>query len=78
LIRFLRTLKADAGLDDPIPASRRHAELAVVDYIETFCNPTRRHGLLGQIAPPAYENRQQLNDVKAAWIGAHSIEASPV
>jgi transposase InsO family protein len=49
-----------------IPASRHHGELAVFDYIETFYNTTRRHSSLGQISPVAFENKQKLNDIKAA------------
>ena len=63
---FWSTLKTDTGLDTAIPASRRHAELAVFDYIETFYNPRRRHSSIGFIPPVAFENQQQLNDNKAA------------
>lgn len=63
---FWSTLKSDTGLDASIPASRRHAELAVFDYIETFYNPVRRHSSLGQISPVAFEHQQKLNDIKAA------------
>ena len=63
---FWSTLKTDTGLDISIPASRRHAELAVFDYIETFYNPTRRHSSLGYLSPVAFENQQKLNDIKAA------------
>jgi putative transposase len=63
---FWSTLKSDTGLDESIPASRRDAELAVFDYIETFYNPTRRHSSLGQISPVAFENQTKLNDIKAA------------
>ena len=63
---FWSTLKTDTGLDVSIPISRRHAELAVFDYIETFYNLTRRHSSLGQISPVAFENQQKLNDIKAA------------
>lgn len=63
---FWSTLKSDTGLDESIPASRRHAELAVFDYIETFYNPTRRHSSIGQISPVAFENKQQLKDIKVA------------
>jgi transposase InsO family protein len=63
---FWSTLKTDTGLDKSIPASRHHAELAVFDYIETFYNTTRRHSSLGQISPVAFENKQKLNDIKAA------------
>ena len=63
---FWSTLKTDTGLDTAIPASRRHAELAVFDYIETFYNPRRRHSSIGFISPVAFEKQQQLNDIKAA------------
>ena len=63
---FWSTLKTDTGLDTAIPASRRHTELAVFDYIETFYNPRRRHSSIGFISPVAFENQQQLNDIKAA------------
>ncbi len=63
---FWSTFKTDTGLDDAIPASRRHAELAVFDYIETFYNPTRRHSSLGYLSPVAYEKKHTLNDIKAA------------
>jgi transposase InsO family protein len=63
---FWSSLKSDTGLDRSIPASRTHAELAVFDYIETFYNTTRRHSSLGQISPVAFENKQKLNDIKAA------------
>ena len=63
---FWSTLKSDTGLDESIPASRQHAELAVFDYIETFYNPKRRHSSIGQISPVAFENQQKLNNTKAA------------
>ena len=63
---FGSTLKTDTGLDTSIPTSRRHAELAVFDYIETFYNPRRRHSSIGFISPVTFENQQQLNDIKAA------------
>jgi putative transposase len=63
---FWSTLKSDTGLDVSLPASRRHAELAVFDYIETFYNPVRRHSSLGQISPVAFEKQQKLNNIKAA------------
>jgi len=62
---FWSTLKTDTGLDAAIPASRRHTELAVFDYIETFYNPTRRHSSLGYLSPVAFE-QQKLNNIKAA------------
>lgn len=63
---FWSTLKTETGLDESMPASRRHAELAVFDYIETFYNPTRRHSSLGYLSPVAFENQPILNDIKAA------------
>ncbi len=62
---FWSSLKTETGLDRLIPATRKDAELAVFDYIETFYNPTRRHSSLGQISPVAFENKNQ-NDIKAA------------
>jgi putative transposase len=63
---FWSTFKTDTGLDEAILATRREAELAVFDYIETFYNPRRRHSSLGYLSPVAFENQQQLNDIKAA------------
>ena len=62
---FWSTLKTDTGLDEAIPVSRRHTELAVFDYIETFYNPTRRHSSLGYVSPVVFEKQQTLN-IKAA------------
>ena len=63
---FWSTFKSDTGLDETIPASRRHAELATFDYIETFYNPTRRHSSLGNLSPVAFEKKHQSNSIKAA------------
>lgn len=40
---FWSTLKTEADLRMQIPPDRRHAELAVFDYIETFYNSARPH-----------------------------------
>jgi transposase InsO family protein len=63
---FWSTFKTDTGLDEIVFASRREAELAVFDYIETFYNPRRRHSSLGYLSPVAFENQQKLKDIKAA------------
>ena len=51
---FWSTLKTATGLDEAIPASRHHTELAVFDYIETCSNPTRRHSSLGFVSPRGF------------------------
>jgi putative transposase len=63
---FWSTFKSDTGLDEIVLATRRDAELAVFDYIETFYNPRRRHSSLGYLSPVAFEHQQKLNDIKAA------------
>lgn len=56
---FWSTLKTETGMDVIIPATRKEAEFAVFDYIETFYNPRRRHRSLGQISPVAFELKHQ-------------------
>lgn len=63
---FWSTLKTETGLDRRIPPTRRAAQLAVFDYIETFYNPTRRHSSLGYLSPVAFENQTTKHDIKAA------------
>lgn len=63
---FWSTLKTETDMDVVIPATRKEAELAVFDYIETFYNPTRRHSSLGQISPVAFEQKYEKLNIKAA------------
>lgn len=63
---FWSTCKSDTQLDVLVPPTRRAAELAIFDYIETFYNPTRRHSSLGQLSPAAFENLNSRKDTKAA------------
>ncbi len=63
---FWSTCKTDTQLDRLILPTRREAELAIFDYIETFYNPTRRHSSLGQISPVAFENFNSRKDTQAA------------
>ncbi len=37
--------------------TRGHAEAEVFDYIERFCNPTRRHSTLGYLSPMDFEKQ---------------------
>ncbi len=63
---FWSTLKTETGMDVTIPATRRHAELAVFDDIETFYNPSRRHSSFGQISPMAFDLNYEKSNIKAA------------
>ena len=63
---FWSTLKTETELDVIIPATRQEAELAVIDYIETFYNPKRRHSSLGQISPVAFELKYEKSNIIAA------------
>ncbi len=53
---FFATLKTEA-FDDTIPDNRRHAELMVFDYIESFYNPRRMHSSLGYNSPIEFEKQ---------------------
>ena len=61
---FGSTLKTEADLRTEIPPDRRHAELAVFDYIETFYTSARRHSSLGYLSPAAFEH-QNIHDITA-------------
>ena len=63
---FWSTLKSDTGLDRHVPATRRQAELAVFDYLETFYNPVRRHSSLDYLSPAAFEQLHQPTITTAA------------
>lgn len=51
---FFATFKTE-GYDHTLATSRRHCELMVFDYIETFYNPRRMHSSLGYLSPDEYE-----------------------
>lgn len=63
---FWSTLKTETSLETFRPATRREAELAIFDYIETFYNPVRRHSSLDYLSPVAFEKLKQQNDIKVA------------
>jgi len=63
---FWSSLKTECAVDLALPATRREAELAVFDYIETFYNSRRRHSSLGQISPVAFELKHSKNNIKVA------------
>jgi putative transposase len=54
---FWSTLKGDC-LEHLRFATRRQAQLAIFDYIETFYNRSRRHSSLGYTSPVAFEHNQ--------------------
>jgi putative transposase len=53
-------------MDVVIPAARKEAELAVLDYIETFYDSKRRHSSLGQISPVVFEQKYEKLRIKTA------------
>ena len=63
---FFSSFKTESEIEDVVPATRRDAELATFDYIETFYNSTRRHSSLGYISPAAFENQQTQQVSKSA------------
>lgn len=63
---FWSSCKSDTELDVLVLPTRRDAELAIFDYIETFYNPVRRHSSLGQISPVAFERQPTRKDKKVA------------
>jgi putative transposase len=54
---FFATLKTEV-FNRTTADSRRHAELMVFDYIETFYNPRRLHSALGYKSPVEFETQQ--------------------
>jgi len=53
---FFGTLKIELFLDEPLHGAAI-TEAMVVDYIDGFYNPVRRHSSIGQISPIEYELR---------------------
>lgn len=51
---FFATIKTEL-LDDGVWPTRRSAEAAIFEYIESDCNLHRRHSTLGYLSPAAYE-----------------------
>jgi transposase InsO family protein len=67
---FWSTLKTEVDLRTKIPPDRRHPELAVFDYIETFYNSARRHSSLGYLSPAVFEH-PNIHDITAVQTGVH-------
>jgi len=63
---FFSSFKTESGVEEAILATRRDAELASFDYIESFYNTTRRHSSLSYRSPVAFENQGSTKDIKAA------------
>jgi len=51
---FFGTLKTELFLDEPLQ-SREVSEAMVIDYIDGFYNPVRRHSSIGYLSPMRYE-----------------------
>ena len=55
---FFATLECEL-LDRRDFASQAEAETAVIEFMECFYNPQRRHSALGYLAPAGYEQRRE-------------------
>jgi putative transposase len=53
---FFGTLKSEVIYRCVLP-TRTHARWAIIDFIENFYNPKRRHSTLGNISPIRYEQK---------------------
>lgn len=74
---FFSTVKTESGLEEALPPTRREAELALFDYIETFYSPTRRRRPLGTAAPlwPSRINKTQTTSMPPELVSAFSRQA---
>jgi putative transposase len=63
---FWSSLKTETEMDIKQPPTRAEAKLVIFDYIETFCNPKRRHSSLGYLSPVAFETINSNKDRLAA------------
>jgi putative transposase len=63
---FFASLQTEL-LDQKQWATRAELAAAILDYVEAFYNPTRRHSSLGMLSPNDYEHRHTNSDnVEAA------------
>jgi len=53
---FFKTIKAEPIWRHPCE-KRRRAEMAILEYINGFYNPRRRHSALGWKSPVAFERK---------------------
>jgi transposase InsO family protein len=61
---FFSTLKSELDLDAPYHP-RAIATAVIVDYIDSFYNPERRHSTLDYLSPIEYELRHQIREEHA-------------
>ena len=57
---FWATLKTEC-FNNIVPATRAEARSMIFDYIETFCNPARRHSSPGFPSSVTFENQFSKN-----------------
>ena len=64
---FFSSSKTESEVQEAIPATRRDAELASFDHIESFYTMTRRHSSLGYHPPPVvFEKQESTKNIKVA------------
>ncbi len=61
---FVSTLKAEMGVS--VFITKESARIAVLDYIEGFYNPRRRHSSIGYMSPSEYERAIVAEEVRVA------------
>jgi len=72
---FFKTIKAEL-IWRRSWETRRHAEMAIFEYINGFYNPRRRHSALGWKSPVAFEKKRKESGLNE-HLGRHKSGTGP-